>query len=313
MTRFQVRAEPPTVSRIAWWQAAILALVTVLAVDMRDVPAQTGAFGFVLQRISADDYDEPEGLVLSAMGTHLYVADTDNDVVRVLQPFTLQTLTVISHRSLKGPRGIALGDDRHLYVADTANNRVISYRVKHDTAEPIRTYQKELSVPTGVARSRGRLYIVNESDDSIVIYEPGGQVQALKKAGDKPGEFDDPQDILVAPEGHIIVSDTNNDRIQILSQVLEPLKILHGKPYNFSKPGHMSLDESGNLFIADTGNHRIVVLDADFNIVGQIGTGESGDSRGRLDSPNGVSARNGNAWVSDTGNDRILHYRYTNR
>lgn len=295
------------------WRGAIIAIaamITVFAASAIDVPAQTAKLGFVLQRISLDDYDEPEGLILSPLGTHLYVADTDHDVIRVLQPYTLQTLTVISHRSVDRPRGIAIGDDRRLYVADSGNNRVVSYRVRHDSAEPLRTYTKDLDKPTGVARSRGRLYIVNRSSNSLAVGEPDGTFWLLKESGDKPGQFDRPTDVLVAPEGYIAVTDTNNNRIQILSQALEPLKILHGDPYGFKEPTHMSMDEQGNLFIADTGNHRILVLDADFNIVGQIGTGRRGDSDGRMDSPRGVTARNGHVWVSDTGNDRILLYQY---
>ena len=262
---------------------------------------------------SADDYDDPEDLVLSPTGTHLYIADADHDVVRVVQPYSLKTLSVIGYRKLKGPRGVAFGDDRRLYVADTGNNRIVAYDVKHDTADPARTHHKDLEEPTGVANYRSRLYIVNESDNSLIIREPEGNLRKLERSGDRPGEFDGPRDILVAPEGFIIVSDSNNDRIQILSQVLEPLKVLQGEPYNFSKPGHMALDEAGNLFIADTGNNRILVLDPDFNLVGQIGSGRSGDDNGRLDAPRGVAASSGHVWVSDTGNDRILVYRYSIR
>ena len=309
----KTRAESRTASRIALWQAAILALITILALGISNVPAQTGKFGFVLQRISADDYDDPEDLILSATGTHLYVADSDNDVIRVVQPFTLETVSAISHRSLDGPKGVDMGDDRLLYVADTGNNRIVSYRVRHDSADPVRTFHKDLDEPTGLTKWRNRLYIVNQSDNSIVVRDAAGKSLTRKKSGSGPGEFDKPTDILVAPEGHIIVSDTDNNRVQILSQALEPLKVLQGKPYDFNEPTHMSLDETGNLFVADSGNHRIIVLDGDFNIVGQIGTGRRGDDSGRLNGPKGVTARNGYVWVSDTGNDRILLYKYVIR
>lgn len=313
MTGFQVRAKSRTVSKIAWWQATALALFTILALGIGNVPAQTGKFGFVLQQISADDYDDPEDLILSATGTHLYVTDSDHDVIRVVQPFTLETVSVISHKSLESPKGISMGDDRLLYVADTGNNRIVSYRVRHDSADPVRTYHKDLDEPTGLAKWRNRLYIVNRSDNSIVVRDAAGKSLTRKKSGSEPGEFNEPTDILVAPEGHIIVSDTENNRIQILSQALEPLKVLQDKPYDFDEPTHMSLDEMGNLFVADSGNHRILVLDTDFNIVGQIGTGRRGDDAGRLNGPKGVTARNGYVWVSDTGNDRILLYKYAIR
>lgn len=295
------------------WRTGILALIAVFAIGISAVPAQTGKFGFVLYRMTASDYDEPADLTLSARGTHLYVADVNHNVIRVVQPFTLGTLSLISHRSLKGPTGVAMGDDRLLYIADTGNDRIVAYRIQHDTADPARTYHKDLDEPTSMAKWRNRLYIVNQSEDSIIVRDANGASQTLKKSGSDPGEFDDPTDILVAPEGHIIVSDTDNDRIQILSQALKPLKVLEDEPYDFDDPTYMSLDELGNLFVADTGNHRILVLDTDFNIVGQIGTGRRGDSGGRLDSPKGVAARNGRVWVSDTGNDRILLYQYSLR
>lgn len=299
--------------RVSGWRTVILALIAVFAIDMSVAPAQTGNLGFVLYRISAADYLEPEDLALSASGMHLYVTDTKHNTIRVVQPYTLDTLAQISHRSLKEPKGIAMGDDRLLYVTDTGNNRVISYRINHDSAEPVRTYRKNLKEPTGVAKWRNHLYIVNPSEDSIIVHKPGGKLQKREESGGDPGEFDDPVDILVAPEGHIIVSDSDNDRIQVLSQGLEPIKILEDAPYDFDEPTHMALDELGNLFVADTGNHRIVVLDADFNIVGQIGTGRSGDKAGQMDGPRGVAVGSGRVWVADTGNNRILLYKYSLR
>jgi DNA-binding beta-propeller fold protein YncE len=313
MISYPSHTEPRPASKRRGWRIGILAFITVFAADMSAITAQTGKIGFVLQGMSGDDYDDPEALVVSARGTHLYVADVDHDVIRVLQPFTLQTISVISHRSLKDPRGVAIGDDLRLYVADTGNNRIVAYNVQHDLATPVRTYEKDLNSPTGVARYRGRLYVVNESDDSIIVHEQDGTAQKIQKSGNGPGAFNKPRDILVAPEGHIIVSDSGNNRIQILGQTLEPLKILQGKPYDFNEPGHMALDEAGNLFIADTGNDRILILDPDFNLVGQIGSGKGGSSKGRLDKPRGVAARSGYVWVADTGNDRILVYKYVLR
>ena len=288
---------------------AILILTAVFAMTVFAATAHARELGFNLQRVSADSFDDPDDVVLAPTGTHLYVADVDNDVIKVVHPFTLQTLTVIGKGSLDDPHGVAFGDDRLMYVADTGNNRIVSYRVKHNTAVLAGTYQKGFNGPGGVDRLEGRLYVVNTSDNAIIIRERDGRTTKLAQSGDQPGEFNKPSDIIVAPEGYILVADTGNNRIQILSQALEPLKILQGAPYNFDGPRHMALDEAGNLFVADTGNNRILVLDAEFNIVGQIGTGDSG----RLDGPRGVTAHGGRVWVSNTGNDRILLYQYSIR
>ena len=99
-----------------------------------------------------------------------------------------------------------------------------------------------------------------------------------------------------------------------LNKVLEGLKFLELEKFvEFDNPTRMALDEMGNIFVADTGNHRILVLDRDLQIVGQIGTGRRGDTKGRLNSPKGVTVRGGYVWVSDTGNDRVLLYQYVIR
>jgi len=313
MMRCMKYARLLTIRHFIRLRTALMALAALIAIGIDMAAAETGQFGFVLYKVSDSDFNAPEALVLSARGTHLYVTDAGHNIIRVVQPFALQTISTISHKSLKSPRGITLGEDLLLYVADSGNARIISYSVAHDSADPVRTYQKDLDRPTGIAQWRDKLYIVNQSDDSIVVRDASGNSRKLKKSGSAPGEFDNPIDIIVAPEGHIIVSDRDNDRIQILSQALEPIKILKGEPYKFDEPTHMALDERGNLFIADTDNHRILVLDDDFNIVGQIGTGRRGKDAGRLDSPKGVAARNGYVWVSDTGNNRILLYQYAAR
>ncbi len=291
----------------------LAAIAATFSLGASDSAAQTGKFGFVLQRMSDADFDGPEDLVMSTTGTHLYVTDAGHNVIRVLQPYNLKTVSSISHKSLKRPSGISIGDDRRLYVADSGNDRIVSYRVQHDTADPARTFHKELDEPTGVAKWRNRLYIVNQGNDSVVIRDASGKSERRQGRGSAPGEFNDPTDILVAPEGYVLVSDTDNDRLQILSQALEPIKILAGEPYNFDDPTRMALDEMGNIFVADTGNHRILVLDRDLQIVGQIGTGRRGDTKGRLNSPKGVTVRGGYVWVSDTGNDRVLLYQYVIR
>lgn len=292
---------------------ALSAAIVCVALGTDNSAAQTGTFAFVLQRISEADFDGPEDLVMSTTGTHLYVTDVGHNIIRVLQPYNLKTVSTISHKSLKHPSGISMGDDRRLYVADSGNDRIVSYQVRHDTAEPARTYFKDLDEPTGVAKWRNHLYIVNQGNNSVVIRDDAGKSERRQGSGSKPGEFDDPTDILVAPEGYVLVSDTDNDRLQILSQALEPIKILQGKPYDFDNPTRMALDEMGNIFVADTGNHRILVLDRDLRIVGQIGTGRRGDTKGRLNRPKGVAVGGGHVWVSDTGNDRVLLYQYVIR
>lgn len=66
--------------------------------------------------------DGPTDVVADA-SNNVYVTDTNNNCVRKISPssFTMSTLAT----GLSAPRGLAIGPDGYLYVADTGNNRVV--------------------------------------------------------------------------------------------------------------------------------------------------------------------------------------------
>ena len=80
----------------------------------------------------------------------------------------------------------------------------------------------------------------------------------------------------------------------------------------FNDPAALVTDPAGNLFVADSQNHAIRKISANglvTMLAGQLGVPGSGDETGaqaRFDSPCGVTLdRNGNLFVSDTGNHTI--------
>ena len=80
----------------------------------------------------------------------------------------------------------------------------------------------------------------------------------------------------------------------------------------FSDPAAVVADPSGNLFVADSQNHAIRKISTNglvTTLAGQLGVAGSGDDTGaqaRFDSPCGITLdKNGNLFVSDTGNHTI--------
>jgi DNA-binding beta-propeller fold protein YncE len=80
------------------------------------------------------------------------------------------------------------------------------------------------------------------------------------------GQFDFPRGIAADPTGNILVSDTNNGRIQKFAPTGVFLS-LFGKPGRgpgeFQDPNGLAVDSKGNIYVADTGNHRVQKLAPD--------------------------------------------------
>jgi DNA-binding beta-propeller fold protein YncE len=99
-------------------------------------------------------------------------------------------------------------------------------------------------------------------------------------AGNAPGMFDTPSDVITARNGDIFVADghgvmaghTTNDRIVKLAKNGKFIKAWgrHGaEPGEFDVPHSLALDSAGRLYVADRSNSRIQVFDADGTFIAE--------------------------------------------
>jgi len=91
-------------------------------------------------KASSGKFDHPHDLTLGPSSQFLYVADLGNNVVKVLNPFSLKTLGVIGEGELNAPHDVAFDRRGRLLVADSGNNRIAIYKVNGVQA----TYEGEL-------------------------------------------------------------------------------------------------------------------------------------------------------------------------
>jgi DNA-binding beta-propeller fold protein YncE len=93
------------------------------------------------------------------------------------------------------------------------------------------------------------------------------------QAGNEPGMFDTPSDVITAPNGDILIADGHgimqghqtNDRIVKLAKDGTFITAWgkHGSgPGEFDVPHSLALDSAGRLYVADRSNSRIQVFDA---------------------------------------------------
>lgn len=86
------------------------------------------------------------------------------------------------------------------------------------------------------------------------------------------GQFDFPRGIAAERSGNILVSDTNNGRIQRFSPAgvfLNVFGSIGTGPGEFREPNGLATDSKGNIYVADTGNHRVQKLSPDGRFIAE--------------------------------------------
>jgi DNA-binding beta-propeller fold protein YncE len=125
--------------------------------------------------------------------------------------------------------------------------------------------------------------------------------------GKENGQFNFPRGIAVDSAGNILVSDSNNHRLQKFSPTGTFLNVIgkrgHG-PGEFHEPGGIAVDSGGNIYVADVANRRIQKLKPDGTFVADWKGPEPG-----FYGPRDLSVGPDNSvYVVDQGHSRIVKF-----
>ncbi|GIK37502.1 MAG: hypothetical protein BroJett011_13350 [Chloroflexota bacterium] len=193
--------------------------------------------------------------------------DAYTSVQRQVQP-----LQIITAGSLKAPRGLAVGPGGSIYVADTANSRIVRFD------------------------SAGNLLAMWGSRT------PEGQIPPA------PGTFVEPWGLAVDSQGNLFVADTWNHRVQKFDRdgkfLLEwgTAGQIGGGSDKFWGPRAITVSSTGRVYLTDTGNKRVVAFDLNGRFLFEFGA----EGEGRLDEPVGIALNSaGEVYVADTWNRRV--------
>lgn len=182
-----------------------------------------------------------------------------------------------------------------------------SMYVRRDVANSLWQYSGVVAPPA--ASTQEDLYTKN--------YLPNVQAESsIGVSGIGNGQFTTPHNVALGLNGDIFVADSNNHRIQKFDREGKFLSEWGGQgnaPGQFNEPWGIAVDREGFVYVADTWNHRVEKFDSNGKFLLQWGSfGDGGKeplTPTQFYGPRAITVDpEGNLWVTDTGNKRILKF-----
>lgn len=212
----------------------------------------------------------PTGMAIDAAG-NLYVADTDNHLIRRITPAGVVT-TVAAGVVFYFPYDVAVDATGNLFVADTGNHTIRKI------------------TPQGVA--------------TIVAGTAG--TSGSKDGTGSAALFSSPQALVLDAAGNLYVADSGNDTVRKITPAGVVTTLAGdagfsgrndgtGPAAHFNNPVSLAIDAAGNLFVADNDNEavrRVTPAGVVTTLAGSPGSPGSADGTGAsalLESPAAVA------------------------
>ena len=163
--------------------------------------------------------------------------------------------TVLPFTDLDEPNGVAVDSAGALYVADSANDRVVRLAAgaTRHTVLPFTS----VDFPTDVAvDGAGVVYVTDSGNSRVVALAPGATSQTVLPFTD----LSNPNALTVDRSGTVYVADYDRGQVVALaagatSQTVLPLTDL-------TEPTGVAVDSDGTLYVADSSHDRVVTLAA---------------------------------------------------
>lgn len=265
-------------------------------------------YGWGKNRLNA-----PDGVAFDGSG-NIYISDTGNSR-GVAFNRNGQFLFVFGQRTIKAgiqekklffPLGLDIDPDNgDIYVAQMQASRISVFSGQGKWKRNIIADR-----PIRVKIVRKNLYVTTPG--SVWIMNKKGKVlQSWGTKGKLFRQFEHPNGIGVDKTGNVFVSDTENNRVQILDKkgklvggIGEPLKNMNQSERLFGLNMGLAIDEQQRVYVVDAFHHTIRVFDHDGNDYGELG--QQGSMDGQFNYPSDIAYRgNGVFAIADKWNDRV--------
>ena len=235
------------------------------------------------------------GTIIIALAAALLVAQQDVPQNSLPNPYR----TIENWAKLPGDRpwgstsAVDIGSDGNIWVAERcgantcAGSGTAPVLEFNPSGKLLKSFGAGLFVfPHGIFVDKaGNVWITDAQGkdgkgQQVFKFTPDGKIlMTLGKAGvagDGPDTFNQPSDVVVAPNGDIFVADghggNSNARIVKFSSDGKFIKTWGKKgtaPGEFDTPHALAMDSKGRLFVGDRANNRIQIFDQDGNFIAE--------------------------------------------
>jgi RHS repeat-associated protein len=260
----------------------------------------TGAPGMTNGPATQAQFKEPRGIAFDNIQKIAYVADSGNHAIRRIAVDGTVTTIAGSDRpddadgtgmqaGFKSPSGITLGFDGYLYVADSGNDKIRRVSLAgvvttvaggvHAGFADGPNAQALFKGPEGIAATPAGELFVADTQNHAIRKIANGMVSTVAGTGhggflDGPAtiaEFKEPSGVAIDEAGNVVVADTKNHSLRMISTGLAPVVVttiagtrkedfVDGTPAaaRFKEPSDVVVQ--GAAFIADSKNDAVRVL-----------------------------------------------------
>ncbi|XP_023160371.2 RING finger protein nhl-1 isoform X3 [Drosophila hydei] len=214
--------------------------------------------------------------------------------------------------SFTWPRGLAVGPDNSIVVADSSNHRVQVFDSNGIFVKEFGEYgngEGEFDCLAGVAVNRiGQYIIADRYNHRIQVLDPQGRfLRAFGSQGVADGKFNYPWGVTTDALGFIYVCDKENHRVQVFQSdgsFVGKFGSCGRGEGQLEHPHYIAVSNTNRVIVSDSNNHRIQIFDVNGKVLSTVG-GEGSDD-GQFKFPRGVAVDDqGYIFVADSGNNRI--------
>ncbi|XP_001360687.3 RING finger protein nhl-1 isoform X2 [Drosophila pseudoobscura] len=214
--------------------------------------------------------------------------------------------------SFTWPRGLAVGPDNSIVVADSSNHRVQVFDSNGIFVKEFGEYgngEGEFDCLAGVAVNRiGQYIIADRYNHRIQVLDPQGRfLRAFGSQGTADGKFNYPWGVTTDALGFIYVCDKENHRVQVFQSdgsFVGKFGSCGRGEGQLEHPHYIAVSNTNRVIVSDSNNHRIQIFDVNGKVLSTVG-GEGSDD-GQFKFPRGVAVDDqGYIFVADSGNNRI--------
>lgn len=244
--------------------------------------------------------DNPSAVRLAAGNQKLFVADTDNDRIVVLDPVKLTLKTAFGGRRLDGVRDIDVDSHGKLYAAATHNNVVVIYDVQPTQPRLVGMLKGGISRPEGVlVHPNGSIYVSGAWTRNVVAFRGGKKIAMVDG-------LSAPRALALGRDGQIWIADSSKNQITLANPLLKLERVIKGAQAGFNDPHDVEVADDGTMIVVEKSRHRIKLISQNGRLLDSIGTGRAGKDLRSLRRPSGVTMRGNVLWIADSGNNRVL-------